>query len=138
MDIGTKVVVGMAAAAGPILLPTQDMTLRGSLASQSLTAAADAALEVVNVAEQVGGIGMESAGNTTMLEVVGKQVAGALLPMAVTGAANALRGACAHRSKSEPTTPLDPDTPEFRPPILQRIIGFLVRFRGKRAGRVLA
>ena len=113
MDIGTKVVVGMAAAAGPILLPTQDMTLRGSLASQSLTAAADAALEVVNVAEQVGGIENIGTvtGSNTVLEVVGKQVAGALIPMAVTGAANALRGACAHRSKSEPTTPLDPDTP---------------------------
>ena len=84
LETSAKVGIAMVAAAGPILLPTQDMTLRGSLASQSLTAAADTAQEVFKVAEQVSD---NSGGGGTVLGVVGKQVAGALIPMAVTGAA---------------------------------------------------
>ena len=49
LSSGAKVGIGMVAAAGPILLPAQEMTLRGSLATQSLTAAADAVNEVVQL-----------------------------------------------------------------------------------------
>ena len=108
MDIGMRVNGVMVAAAGAALLPAQEMTLRGSIASQSLTAAADAANEVIQVAEQVGDMG----GGSKALETMGIQVATALAPMAATGIANVVRNACAHRHKSEPQEFPPPVTPE--------------------------
>ena len=98
MSLGTKVGTVMVAAASAAMAPAKDMTLRGSSATQALTAAADAVNEVIQVTEITKATGVASSGGGGILETVGVQIAGALLPAAVTGVANVVNRSCARRN----------------------------------------
>ena len=111
---GARLGVGMVAAAVGAMLPPQDTVLRGSQATQSL--AADVMNEVVQVAVedtvQSGG----ASGGSKVLEVVGVQAVGVLLPMAAT----AIRSTCGRRNDVQdvhtPPAPRKPlQTPELSP-----------------------
>ena len=126
--LGSGGIVGvpMVAAAVGAMLPQQEMTRRGSQATQSLIA--DTMNEVVKVSD-VGrvaetavqaaagaAVGAAAGGGSKLVEAVGVQAVGVLLPMA----ANAIRSTCARRNDVQgvqtPPTPRKPvSTPELSP-----------------------